>query len=73
MAWVRHHIARKHPVTGRTALYAVSGSSFAIEGMPEAYVVDRQGRVRIEHRGFRKSEFPALREEIEKLLQEKSP
>ena len=35
MAWVRHRIARKHPITGRTALYAVSGSSFRIEGMPE--------------------------------------
>ena len=35
MAWVRHKVARKHPVTGRTALYAVSGSSFAIEGMPD--------------------------------------
>jgi taurine dioxygenase len=35
MAWVRHRIARRHPVTGRTALYAVSGSSFAIEGMPD--------------------------------------
>jgi taurine dioxygenase len=35
MAWVRHPIARKHPVTGRTALYAVSGSSFGIEGMPQ--------------------------------------
>ena len=35
MAWVRHKLARKHPVTGRTALYAVSGSSFGIEGMPE--------------------------------------
>jgi taurine dioxygenase len=35
MAWVRHRIARKHPVTGRTALYAVSGSSFGIEGMPD--------------------------------------
>ncbi|HEX9395199.1 MAG TPA: TauD/TfdA family dioxygenase [Burkholderiales bacterium] len=33
--WVRHRIARKHPVTGRTALYAVGGTSFAIEGMPE--------------------------------------
>ena len=33
--WVRHPIARRHPVTGRTALYAVSGSSFGIEGMPE--------------------------------------
>lgn len=35
MAWVRHPVARRHPVTGRTALYAVSGSSFGIEGMPE--------------------------------------
>src|SRR3954467_9257714 len=35
MDWVRHRIARKHPVTGRTALYAVNGSSFGIEGMPE--------------------------------------
>jgi taurine dioxygenase len=35
MQWVRHPIARAHPVTGRKALYAVSGSSFGIEGMPE--------------------------------------
>jgi taurine dioxygenase len=35
MNWVRHPIARRHPVTGRTALYAVSGTSFGIEGMPE--------------------------------------
>ena len=35
MQWVRHRIARTHPVTGRKALYAVSGSSFGIEGMPE--------------------------------------
>jgi taurine dioxygenase len=34
--WVRHRIARAHPVTGRTALYSVSGSSFRVEGMPEA-------------------------------------
>ncbi len=33
--WVRHPLARRHPVTGRTALYAVSGSSFGIEGMSE--------------------------------------
>ena len=40
MDWVRHPVARKHPVTGRTALYAVSGSSFGIEGMPEDEAVD---------------------------------
>jgi taurine dioxygenase len=35
VTWVRHKIARPHPRTGRKALYAVSGSSFAIEGMDE--------------------------------------
>jgi taurine dioxygenase len=40
VAWVRHRIARKHPVTGRTALYAVNGTSFGIEGMPEDEALD---------------------------------
>ena len=40
MAWVRHPVARKHPITSRTALYAVSGSSFGIEGMPEDEALD---------------------------------
>lgn len=40
MAWVRHRIARRHPITGRTALYAVSGSSFGIEGMPQDEALD---------------------------------
>jgi alpha-ketoglutarate-dependent taurine dioxygenase len=35
LSWVRHRLARTHPVTGRKALYAVSGSSFAIDGMPD--------------------------------------
>src|SRR5262245_22589428 len=40
MQWVRHKLAREHPVTGRTALYAVNGSSFGIEGMPEDEALD---------------------------------
>jgi len=35
MPVITHRIARRHPVTGRLALYAVSGSSFGIVGMPE--------------------------------------
>ena len=35
VTWVKHRVARKHPVTGRTALYAVNGSSFGIEGMAD--------------------------------------
>jgi taurine dioxygenase len=33
--WVKHRVARPHPVTGRTALYSVNGSSFGIEGMSD--------------------------------------
>jgi taurine dioxygenase len=40
MTWVRHPVARKHPVTGRKALYSVSGSSFGIESMPEDEAID---------------------------------
>jgi taurine dioxygenase len=39
MHWVRHPLVRRHPHTGRKSLYAVSGSSFGIEGMDE-----REGR-----------------------------
>jgi taurine dioxygenase len=35
VAWVRHRLVRTHYGTGRKALYAVSGSSFEIEGMPQ--------------------------------------
>jgi taurine dioxygenase len=35
MPVITHRVARPHPVTGRVALYAVSGSSFGIVGMPD--------------------------------------
>jgi taurine dioxygenase len=35
MPVITHRIARPHPVTGRKALYAVSGSSFGVVGMPQ--------------------------------------
>ncbi|MBK9608334.1 MAG: TauD/TfdA family dioxygenase [Betaproteobacteria bacterium] len=36
VTWVRHPLVRRHPHTGVPCLYAVSGSSFEIEGMPAA-------------------------------------
>ena len=38
--WVRHPLVRPHPFTGQLALYAVSGSSFGIEGMPDDEALD---------------------------------
>jgi taurine dioxygenase len=35
MPVITHRVARAHPVTGRKALYAVSGSSFGIVGVPD--------------------------------------
>lgn len=31
---IRHPLVRRHPYSGRQALYSVSGTSYAIEGMP---------------------------------------
>lgn len=39
MSWVRHPLVRSHPHTGRKSLYAVSGSSYGIEGMDNAAAV----------------------------------
>ncbi len=35
MDWERHPLVRTHPHTGRKSLYAVSGSSFGIDGMAD--------------------------------------
>jgi hypothetical protein len=40
MPLIMHRIARPHPVTGRTSLYAVNGSSFSIVGIPDDEALD---------------------------------
>jgi taurine dioxygenase len=37
---VRHPLVRRHPVIGRKALYAVSGTSIGIDGMDDAEALD---------------------------------
>jgi taurine dioxygenase len=40
MDWVRHPLVRAHPFTGDKALYAISGSSYGIDGMSDDEGVD---------------------------------
>ena len=40
IALIRHPLVRRHPLTGRKGLYAVSGTSVGIEGMPDAEALD---------------------------------
>src|SRR5262249_46249 len=40
MPLITHPVVRRHPVTGRKALYAVSGSSYGIVGMPDDKAVE---------------------------------
>jgi taurine dioxygenase len=40
MDWVHHPLVRRHPHTGAKSIYAVSGSSFSIEGMDQAEGVE---------------------------------
>ena len=46
LTWVHQRLARPHPRTGRKALYAVSGSSFAIEGMEDGAALDLLDRLK---------------------------
>jgi taurine dioxygenase len=40
MQWVRHPLVRRHPHTGQQSLYAISGSSYGIEGLSDDEGVD---------------------------------
>ena len=44
--------------------------SYSVNGMPSGYLIDKAGRVRSVHVGFKKGDEAALREEIKALLAE---
>jgi thiol-disulfide isomerase/thioredoxin len=44
--------------------------AYGILGMPTGFLIDRDGTVRKVHQGFRRSDGPKLRAEIEELLEE---
>ncbi len=63
---------RQHPVDFVTAWDKAKQTPalFEILGMPTAFLVDKQGKIRHIHSGFRRQDVSALRAKIEQLLQE---
>ena len=51
----------------------VSPEAFHVEGMPSSYLLDRQGRIRFRHVGYRSSVGPVLEREVGELLSEEVP
>jgi peroxiredoxin len=43
-------------------------ASFGVETMPTSFLIDRDGIVRYVQRGFRESDVPSLREQIQQLV-----
>lgn len=48
-------------------------SAFQVEAMPSSYLIDRAGRLRLVHHGFRAGDAETLRARIEALLAEPAP
>jgi thiol-disulfide isomerase/thioredoxin len=62
----------RYPVTYPIAI-DTEGSvpkAYAVNGMPSGYLIDREGRVRAVHVGFKRGDEDALRTEILQLLEE---
>lgn len=68
---VQRQLGLRYPVLA--APEPASLLAFGIGQMPTAYLLDRQGRVRYLHQGFRRSDVATIRSEIEKLLLEENP
>jgi peroxiredoxin len=41
---------------------------FGVQGMPTSFLIDRQGRIKVEHQGFRLQDRDALAQQIRLLL-----
>ncbi len=50
-----------------------SPASFGVLGMPTGFLIDRKGRIREVHQGFRKNDSAHIRETISSLLTESVP
>ncbi|HEX4506455.1 MAG TPA: TlpA disulfide reductase family protein [Alphaproteobacteria bacterium] len=64
----------KHPVGFAVAAgpNAPCATAFGVATMPTSFLVDRNGRIRSAHAGFKPGDVDGLRAEVESLLAEKS-
>ena len=46
----------------------VAAEKYALPGMPSSYLLDQDRQVIAKHKGFRKSDFTKIKEEIEEAL-----
>lgn len=62
----------RYPVTYPVAIDTEGNipKAYAVNGMPSGYLIDREGRVRAVHVGFKRGDEDALRSEILQLLEE---
>ena len=62
----------RYPVTYPVAIdtEGTVPKAYAVNGMPSGYLIDREGRVRAVHVGFKRGDEDALRAEILQLLEE---
>lgn len=64
---------KNHPVKITLAYdpAAKCPEQFAVQGMPQSFVIDRKGNIRSAHLGFKKSDQAELRQLVENLLSER--
>ncbi len=63
----------KQKPVGYPVVYDPEGfwpEQYAIKGMPSGFLVDRSGRIRAVHHGYKAKDLPRIRQEIEALLAE---
>jgi thiol-disulfide isomerase/thioredoxin len=66
---------KKTPVDFRIEYDApgVIARQFDVQAMPTSFLIDRSGRVRIRHNGFREKQRAEREDEIQQLLKEHAP
>ena len=45
-------------------------AAYGVKGMPTSYLVDKRGKVRLVHSGFKRSDIDMIADEVQKLLAE---